>query len=108
MLQAWALFGMMFGALVLGPLADRIGRKKGIAISFLLFTLATLATGFATSLDQFKAFRFIAGLGCGGLMPNAAAVPLLLLPFILWKLPESLCFLIRQSEQQKARAFTRA
>ena len=44
-LQAWALFGMMFGALVLGPLADRIGRKKGIAISFLLFTIATLATG---------------------------------------------------------------
>lgn len=41
-------------------------------------------------------------------MPNAAAVPLLLLPFILWKLPESLCFLIRQGEQQKARAFTRA
>jgi len=107
-LQAWALFGMMFGALVLGPLADRIGRKRGIAISFLLFTLATLATGLATSPDQFKAFRFIAGLGCGGLMPNAVAVPLLLLPFILWKLPESLCFLIQQGEQQKAGSFTRA
>ncbi|KQY16703.1 MFS transporter [Rhizobium sp. Root73] len=151
-LQAWALFGMMFGALIFGPLADRIGRKKGIAISFLVFTVATLLTGFANSPDQFKVFRFIAGLGCGGLMPNAvalmneyapkrmrgtmvalmfsgysvggmvaaalgigliphygwkpmffaAAVPLLLLPFVLWKLPESLGFLIRQGEQQKA------
>lgn len=52
-LQAWALLGMMFGALVLGPLADRIGRRKGV--SFLLFTVATLCTGFAASPDQLHA-----------------------------------------------------
>ncbi|UXT20464.1 MFS transporter [Agrobacterium tumefaciens] len=152
-LQAWALFGMMFGALIFGPLADRIGRKKGIAISFLLFTVATLLTGFASSPGEFKVFRFIAGLGCGGLMPNAvalmneyapkrlrgtmvalmfsgysvggmvaaglgigmipqygwqpmffvAAVPLLMLPLILWKLPESLGFLIRRGKQEQAK-----
>lgn len=153
-LQAWALFGMMFGALVFGTLADKLGRKKGIAISFLLFTVATLATGFANGPEQFKVFRFIAGLGCGGLMPNVvalmneyapkrlrgtmvalmfsgysiggmvaaalgiwmipvmgwkpmfwvAAVPLLALPLILWRLPESLGFLIRQGRQSEARA----
>lgn len=54
-LQAWALLGMMFGALVLGPLADRIGRRKGLAVSFLLFTVATLCTGFAASPDQLHA-----------------------------------------------------
>ncbi|WVT77704.1 aromatic acid/H+ symport family MFS transporter (plasmid) [Sinorhizobium chiapasense] len=152
-LQAWALFGMMFGALIFGPLADRIGRRKGIAISFLLFTVSTLLTGFANSPEQFKIFRFFAGLGCGGLMPNAvalmneyapkrlrgtmvalmfsgysvggmvaaglgigmipsygwkpmffiAAVPLLMLPAILWKLPESLGFLIRQGKQEEAK-----
>ena len=152
-LQAWALFGMMFGALFFGPLADRIGRKKGIAISFVLFTVSTLLTGFAGSPGEFKIFRFVAGLGCGGLMPNAvalmneyapkrlrgtmvalmfsgysvggmvaaglgiglipqfgwkpmffvAALPLLILPVILWKLPESLGFLIRQGEQEKAK-----
>ncbi|MBM7048976.1 MFS transporter [Rhizobium lusitanum] len=152
-LQAWALFGMMFGALFFGPLADRIGRKKGIAISFVLFTVSTLLTGFASSPGEFKIFRFIAGLGCGGLMPNVvalmneyapkrlrstmvalmfsgysvggmvaaglgiglipqfgwkpmffvAALPLVLLPVILWKLPESLGFLIRQGEQEKAK-----
>lgn len=152
-LQAWALFGMMFGAMILGPLADRIGRKKGVAISFVLFTSATVLTGFADTPGQFKFFRFIAGLGCGGLMPNAvalmneyapkrlrgtmvalmfsgysvggmvaaglgiglipsfgwqpmffiAAVPLLLLPLILWKLPESLGFLIKQGKQDEAK-----
>lgn len=152
-LQAWALFGMMFGALIFGPLADRIGRKKGIALSFVLFTTATIATGFAGSPDQFKIFRFIAGLGCGGLMPNAvalmneyapkklrgtmvalmfsgysiggmvaaglgiaiipafgwqwmfyvAAIPLVFLPLILWNLPESLGFLIRQNRPAEAR-----
>jgi len=152
-LQAWALFGMMFGALVFGQLADRIGRRKGIAISFLVFTVATLFTGFANTPEHFKALRFIAGLGCGGLMPNAvalmneyaprrlrgtmvalmfsgysvggmvaaglgiwmipalgwkpmfwvAAVPLLALPLILWKLPESLGFLIRSGRQAEAR-----
>ena len=48
-LQAWALFGMMFGALVFGSLADRIGRKKGVLICFGLFTAATLMAGAATA-----------------------------------------------------------
>lgn len=37
-LGSYALFGMMFGALAFGSLADRIGRKKGIAICFALFS----------------------------------------------------------------------
>ncbi len=153
-LQAWALFGMMFGALIFGQLADRIGRKKGIALSFVLFTTATIATGFAQTPQQFEILRFIAGLGCGGLMPNTvalmneyapkrlrgtmvalmfsgysvggmvaaslgiviipafgwqwmffvAALPLAVLPFVLWKLPESPGFLLRQDRQAEARA----
>ncbi|HCE6396321.1 aromatic acid/H+ symport family MFS transporter [Pseudomonas sp. MDMC216] len=153
-LGSYALFGMMFGALGFGTLADRIGRKKGIAICFVLFSTATILNGFATSPTEFGIFRFIAGLGCGGLMPNAvalmneyapkrlrstlvavmfsgyslggmlaagvgiymlprfgwesmffaAAVPLLLLPLILWKLPESVGFLVRQGRHEQARA----
>ncbi|MBG0841838.1 MFS transporter [Ectopseudomonas toyotomiensis] len=153
-LGSYALFGMMFGALSFGTLADRIGRKKGIAICFVLFSSATILNGFASSPTEFGIFRFIAGLGCGGLMPNAvalmneyapkrlrstlvavmfsgyslggmlaagvgiymlprfgwesmffaAAVPLLLLPLILWKLPESVGFLVRQGRHEQARA----
>ncbi len=152
-LGSYALFGMMFGAFIFGPLADRMGRKKGIAICFLLFSGATFLNGFATSPTEFGIYRFIAGLGCGGLMPNAvalmneyapkrlrstlvaimfsgyslggmlsaglgiymlprfgwqamffsAAVPIVLLPIILWKLHESVGFLLRQGRDDKAR-----
>src|SRR6478672_801436 len=40
------LFGLMIGALTLGPLADRVGRKKIIILSTLAFGLGTLATAF--------------------------------------------------------------
>jgi len=156
-LGSYALFGMMFGALTFGSLADRIGRKKGIAICFALFSGATILNGFAASPTEFGVYRFIAGLGCGGLMPNAvalmneyapkrlrstlvaimfsgysvggmlsagvgifmlprfgwesmffaAAVPLLLLPLILYYLPESIGFLVRQGRTEQARALLR-
>ncbi len=73
-LGSYALFGMMFGALTFGSLSDRIGRKKGIAICFALFSGATILNGFAASPTEFGIYRFIAGLGCGGLMPNAVAL----------------------------------
>jgi AAHS family benzoate transporter-like MFS transporter len=73
-LGSYALFGMMFGAFVFGPLADKIGRKKGVTICFALFSLATFLNGFASSPTEFGVYRFLAGLGCGGLMPNAVAL----------------------------------
>jgi MFS family permease len=58
-LGSYALFGMMFGALAFGSLADRIGRKKGIAICFALFSGATILNGFASSPSEFGIYRFI-------------------------------------------------
>ena len=52
---------MMFGALVFGTLADKIADKKGIAICFALFSIATITNGFASSPTEFGIFRFIAG-----------------------------------------------
>ena len=40
------LFGLMIGALLFGPLADRIGRKKIIIFSTLAFGVGALATAF--------------------------------------------------------------
>src|SRR5437667_3646101 len=41
-----ALFGMMFGAIFLGTLADKIGRPLMISICVALFSVFTAATGF--------------------------------------------------------------
>jgi AAHS family benzoate transporter-like MFS transporter len=139
-----ALFGMMFGAIFLGTLADRIGRRWTISICILLFSVFTAAAGLTRDPVMFGVARFLAGLGIGGVMPNvvahmteyapkrmratlvtlmfsgyavggmvaallgkglieahgwqsvffAAALPVLLIPFILKSLPESMPFLL--------------
>src|SRR5450631_3186793 len=68
------LFGLMIGALLFGPLADRIGRKKIIVFSTLAFGLGTLATAFVQDVGTLLAIRFLTGLGLGGAMPNAVAM----------------------------------
>jgi AAHS family benzoate transporter-like MFS transporter len=68
-----ALFGMMFGAIFLGTVADRIGRRWAIAICVGLFSVFTAAAGLATDPVTFGITRFFAGLGIGGVMPNVVA-----------------------------------
>lgn len=68
-----ALFGMMFGAIFLGTVADRIGRRRAIAICILLFSVFTAAAGFTSDPVTFSITRFLAGLGIGGVMPNVVA-----------------------------------
>ena len=58
---SYGLFGMMFGAMFLGILADRLGRKKGTAISLILFSLFTVLCGFADNPTTFRSFAFLQG-----------------------------------------------
>ncbi|WP_347474063.1 MFS transporter [Acinetobacter thermotolerans] len=74
MLASTALAGMMFGAMLFGTLADKIGRKKVIMICVLLFSGFTFAGGFASNPTEFGVLRFLAGLGIGGVMPNLVAL----------------------------------
>ena len=73
-LSSYGLFGMLFGAIGFGILADRIGRKKVIIITVVLFSLFTMLCGFVNSPETFGILRFLAGLGLGGIMPNVIAL----------------------------------
>ena len=68
-----ALFGMMFGAIFLGTLADKIGRRLMISICVFLFSAFTAAAGLTQDPITFSITRFIAGLGIGGVLPVVAA-----------------------------------
>lgn len=142
------LFGMVLGAVLLGTLAERIGRRWAISICVFLFSVFTAAAGLSSDPVTFSILRFIAGIGMGGAVPNVAALmseyapkkmrnflvalmccgyavgsiiavlvgkqflesygwrvvfivagaPVLLIPFILKYMPESLSFMVRRRD----------
>ena len=65
------LFGLTVGSFVFGPLADRIGRKRVIVLSMVLFGIGSLACGYADSATSLVVLRFLSGVGLGGAMPTA-------------------------------------
>jgi len=65
-----ALAGLALGAFLLGPLADRVGRKRVLVAATFCFGVFTLATACAGDLRTLLAFRFLTGLGLGGAMPS--------------------------------------
>jgi MFS transporter, AAHS family, benzoate transport protein len=146
-----ALFGMVFGAIFLGTLADKVGRRRVISICIALFSVFTASAGLAKDPVTFAVLRFIAGVGIGGVMPNvvaemteyspkkmratlvtmmfsgyavggivaallgkglietygwqsvffAAGLPVILIPFILKSLPESMPFLLARGRSEE-------
>lgn len=73
-LGSYALVGMLIGAMVIGTLSDRIGRKKMLLLSVLIFTTTQLGAALAPTPELFGLFRLIGGLGMGGIIPVAAAL----------------------------------
>jgi DHA1 family bicyclomycin/chloramphenicol resistance-like MFS transporter len=59
----WFLFSMGLGQLLVGPLADRYGRKPIALGGVLLYGLSALGAGFAASLGELMLARVLQGLG---------------------------------------------
>jgi MFS family permease len=66
MLFLYQMAGMLAGGILWGVLGDKKGRKSILFGSILLYSLANIANGFVTSIDQYAAIRFFAGLGLAG------------------------------------------
>ena len=60
-----ALLACIFGAAFAGFLSDRLGRKKVLMLSAMLFLISAVGTAIPRTLMQFIIFRVIGGLGVG-------------------------------------------
>ncbi len=73
-LGSYALVGMLIGAMVIGTLSDRIGRRRMLLVSMAIFTTMQLGAALAPTPEVFGLFRLLGGLGMGGIIPVAAAL----------------------------------
>jgi len=68
-LVGWAVGGLIFGAL-----GDRFGRARILGLCVLLYSLCTGLSSFSTSFLDFCAYRFLTGLGVGGVFGLVVAL----------------------------------
>ncbi|RDL40000.1 Uncharacterized protein BP5553_04340 [Venustampulla echinocandica] len=61
-------------AVALARVSDVVGRKAVVCVSFFIFLVASLACGFATSLEQLIGFRAVQGIGGAGLYAMAMII----------------------------------
>jgi AAHS family 4-hydroxybenzoate transporter-like MFS transporter len=66
--------GTAVGAAVLGRIADRYGRRALITAAVAIFGLMTLGCAMSRGFQSLLIFRFLAGLGLGGAIPNFIAL----------------------------------
>lgn len=69
MILGWATGGIIFGML-----SDKWGRKKTMVATLLVYSGFTGLSGVAQTIDQFLLFRFLVGLGVGGMFGAATTL----------------------------------
>lgn len=65
----WATGGLIFGAV-----GDRIGRARTLTLTVLLYSVFTGLSSFSTGWMDFAVYRFVTGLGVGGVFGLAVAL----------------------------------
>lgn len=67
------MFGMAAGQIVLGPLSDRLGRRRVLLVALSVFALASVVMPFSPTLTVFVVLRFVQGLsGAAGVVISRA------------------------------------
>ncbi|WP_287889535.1 MFS transporter [Blastomonas sp.] len=62
------LIGMAAGSIVLGSVADRIGRRPTTLLCLTIMALGMAAATFAGTVEELSAYRLFTGLGIGGML----------------------------------------
>lgn len=154
MIGSLTLIGSLIGSVISGVAADKFGRKYVIIVCTAVFSIFSLLTGLAENLPLFMTFRFVAGIGLGGIPPLLVTltseyspkkmrnimvgimfsgysiggilvslcgmwvipsfgwqwmffigtIPLLMLPFMIFSLPESIYFYVKNGKIKEAKA----
>jgi MFS transporter, putative metabolite:H+ symporter len=60
------MIGLLVGGIIWGIMGDKRGRLSVLFGSILLYSLANIANGFVTTVNQYALLRFIAGIGLAG------------------------------------------
>ncbi len=60
------MIGLLLGGIIWGVMGDKKGRLSVLFGSILLYSLANIANGFVTTVNQYAILRFIGGIGLAG------------------------------------------
>ncbi|OJY63047.1 MAG: hypothetical protein BGP16_04170 [Sphingobium sp. 66-54] len=69
-----SLIGVLIGALTIGPLGDRFGRRTILIACCVAYGTLSLIAALAVNLPQLIVLRFLIGIGLGAVLPNALAL----------------------------------
>ncbi len=74
----WATTSMMIGwatgGIIFGMMSDRLGRVKTMTVTLLIYSGFTGLSGIAHSVPAFMVYRFLVGLGVGGMFGAATTL----------------------------------
>lgn len=71
---AWFLIGWGVGGMIFGSLGDKFGRAKMLTLTILIYSVFTGLSFFSQTALDFTIFRFLTGLGVGGVFGLAVAL----------------------------------